>query len=78
MNDSREFLPFRTQQKHYLSLSLRNKIEGAHFFFKRTIDNVPKHTSIKIKEDYANPCACMFNGYTYNVYHFPQLTVLSS
>ena len=33
VNDSREFLPFGTQQKNYLSLQLRNEIKGALLYF---------------------------------------------
>ena len=65
VNDSREFLPFRTQQKHYLSLQLRNEIKGALFYFFQKKDNVPKHTFMEIKDDYANPLGACLRTYTY-------------
>ena len=63
VNDSREFLPFRTQQKHYLSLQLRNEIKGALFYFFQKKDNVPKHTFMEIKDDYANPLGACLRTY---------------
>ena len=66
VNDSREFLPFRTQQRHYLSLQLRNEIKGALLYFFSKKDNVPKqskHTYIEIKDDYANPLGACLRTY---------------
>ena len=77
VNDSREFLPFRTQQKHYLSLQLRNEIKGALFYFFQKKDNVPKHTLIEIKDDYiCKSFRCMFKDLL--ISPFPRLQVLST